>query len=132
TVAIAESRHAFAAPSKSHFRARGRLQADALDRNTGDLGDARAYRIAMRADPRRLAHDGDVKMGDAPTSRTHTFYRECQEPIGRSAPPLRIGRGKMHTDIALGERTEKGIDERMKNDVGIRMPGQSARMGHAH
>src|SRR5262249_56853345 len=86
----------------------------------------------MRADPRRLAHDGDVKMGDAPTSRTHTFYRECQEPIGRSAPPLRIGRGKMHTDIALGERTEKGIDERMKNDVGIRMPGQSARMGHAH
>src|SRR5260370_1452158 len=117
---------------KSHFFARGRLHADALDRNAGDLGDTGTHRVAMRADARRLAHDGDVEMGDAPIPRAHALDREGQEPIGGGATPLRIGRREMHADVAVGERSEDGVHEGLKNKVGVGMSGQPTPTGDAH
>ena len=124
---IGERRHAFAAAGEAHLLAGGRLHADALDRHAGDLGDARAHRVAMRADARRLADDGDVEMGDAPAAGAHPLDREGEEPVGGSAAPLRIARRKMHADIAFGERAEDRVDQRVQHDVGVGMAGQSAR-----
>ena len=98
----------------------------------GDLGDARAHRVAMRADPRRLAHDGDVEMRDAPAACARALDREGEEPVGRGAAPVRIARREMHADIAVGERAQDGVDQRMEHDVGVGMAGQAARMGDAH
>src|SRR5262249_33846517 len=54
------------------------------------------------------------------------------EPIGGCATPLRIGWREMNADIAVGECPEDGVDERVKNDVGVGMSGQSTPMGNAH
>ncbi len=49
---IGEGRHAFAAAGEAHLLAGGGLHADAVDRNTGELGDARTgARIASRCGP---------------------------------------------------------------------------------
>jgi hypothetical protein len=39
----------------------------------------------MRADARRLAHDGHVEMGDGAGARAHARAGERQEAIGRGA-----------------------------------------------
>src|SRR2546429_8587418 len=52
--------------------------------------------------------------------------------MGGGAALLGIGRGKMNTDIAVGECPEDGVDERVKNDVGVGMSGQSTPMRDAH
>src|SRR5262249_46311526 len=88
--------------------------------------------IAVRTDARRLADDGDVEMRDASAARAHAFDREHQKTIGGSAAPMRIAGREVDPDIAVSERAEDGIDERVQNDVRIRMPGQSTRMGDAH
>ena len=88
--------------------------------------------IAMGADARRLADDRDVEMGDAPAACAHPIDREREEAIGGGAAPLRIGGREMHADIAFGKRAENGVHERMQDDVGIGMAGQSAPMRDAH
>ena len=79
----------------------------------------------MRADSRGLAHDGDVEVRNTPAPRAHAFGGEGQKPIGGGAAPLRIGRREMNPDVPFGKRSEDGIDERVKNDIGIRMAGQT-------
>ena len=81
----------------------------------------------MRADARRLAHDGDVEMGDAAAARAHALDREGEEAVGRGAAPLRIARRKMHADVAFGERAEDRVDQRMQRHVGVGMAGDAAR-----
>ena len=51
---------AFAAPSEAEPLAGGRLDADAVDFDARDRGDARAHGIAVRPDAGRLAHDREV------------------------------------------------------------------------
>ena len=38
----------------------------------------------------------------------------------------------MDADIAVSERPEDSVHERVKNDVGVGMPGQSTPVGDAH
>ncbi len=57
---------------------------------------------------------------------------KLQETVGGGAAPFRIARRKMRADIAVGERAENGIDQRMQHHVGVGMPGQPAVMGDAH
>ena len=38
----------------------------------------------------------------------------------------------MHADVALGERAQDGVHQRMQRNVGVRMPGDAARVRNAH
>src|SRR5882672_3521019 len=98
---IGEGDDAFAAPGKAEPFAGRRLHRYALDRKPYDLGDARTHGVTMRADARRLAYHGDVKMRDAPAAGLHAFDGEGEKTVGGSAAPLRIARGEMHADVTL-------------------------------
>ena len=98
-----------------------------VDRNAGDLGDARAHGVAVRADARRLADHGDVEMGDASAARAHALDRKGEEPVGGGAAPLRIAGREVHADVAVGERAEDGVDQRVQHDIGVGMAGEPAR-----
>ncbi len=91
-------------------------------------------RMASRCGPiaRRLADDGDVEMGDAAAALAHALRREGEEAVGARALPLRIAGRKMRADVAVGERAEDGVDQRMERRVGIGIAGEAALMGDAH
>ena len=55
-----------------------------------------------------------------PRSR-HALDREFQELVGRRAAPARVARREMLADVAVGERAEDRVDERMQHHVGIGM-----------
>ena len=38
----------------------------------------------------------------------------------------------MHADVAVAERAEDGVDQRVQHHVGVGMAGQAARMRDAH
>ena len=65
---------------------------------------------------------------DAAAARLHALDREGEEAVGGRAAPLRIARRKMHADVAVGERAEDRVDQRMQRDVGIGMAGEPACM----
>ena len=67
-----------------------------------------------------------------PRARAHAFAGEGEKAVGRGALPLRIARRKMQPDIAVGERAENGVDQRMQRDVGVGMAGHAARMRDAN
>src|SRR5665647_2289293 len=48
--------------------------------------------------------------------------------VGRGALPLRVARRKVRTDIAIGQRAENGVDQRMQPDVAIGMSQKAAAM----
>ena len=97
-VAVAIAAMPSRAAGEAELLAGGRLDADAVDRDAGDLGDARAHGVAMRADLRGLAHDGDIEMGDAAAAlgararprtrrkRSEEAPRHCGSLGGKCAP----------------------------------------------
>ena len=87
----------------------------------------RAHGVAMRPDPRRLAHDGEIEMRDAAAARGDALDREGEEAVGRGAAPLRIAGRKMRADVAVGQRAEDGVGQRMQRDVGVGMADQRLR-----
>src|SRR3546814_5965769 len=52
-----------------------------------------------------------------------------EEAMRGGAAPLRVARREMVADIAIGERAENRIGDRMERDVGIAMALQSMTMG---
>jgi hypothetical protein len=86
----------------------------------------------VRRDTRRLAYNRHVEMGDDAGACAHTLAGESEKALGRRAAPLRIARRKVHADVAVSERAEDGIDQRMQRNVGIGMSGEPARMRDAH
>ena len=132
TVAVANATMPSPRPVKPIFSLVVALIATRSIDDAGDLGDARAHGVAVRADARRLAHHGDVEMRDPPAARAHALDRERQEPVGGGAAPLRIAGRKVHADVAVGERAEDRVDQRVQHDVGVGMAGRRrARAGSA-
>ena len=68
-----------------------------------------------------------IEMGDAAAARGHALDGELQEAVGRRAAPLRIARRKMRADVAVGERAEDGVGQRMQTDIGVGMAGEGLR-----
>ena len=101
-------------PVKPSFSLVVAFTATRLDVDAGKLGDVGAHGVAMRADARGLAHDGDVEMGDAAAARVEALDREGEEPVGGGIAPLRIAGREMHADIAIGQRAEDGVGQRMQ------------------
>ena len=111
----------FAASRKSEpFRGR-RLHADARHVDRQHARDGLAHGVAVGADARRLAEKRDVDIRDAPAPRRNARRGILDEDARRSALPLRIARRKMRADVAVADRAEDGVGQRVKRHVGIRM-----------
>ena len=67
-----------------------------------------------------------------PPRAAHALDREGEKTVGGSAAPLRIAGREMHPDIAVGERAENGVDQRMQRHIGVGMPGEALLMRNAH
>ncbi len=98
---------------------------------TGDLGDARAHGVPVRSDFRALANQGDVEVGDASAARGDAIDGVFQEAVRSGAFPLRIARRKMRTDVAVRERAEDRVDQRVQADVTIGMRQKAAAVRQA-
>ena len=96
----------------------------AIDRDAGDLGDARAHRVAVRIDLGASQTTVDVEMAITPPRVSHALDREREEAVRRRAAPLRVARRKVHADVAVGERAEDRVGQRMQHDVGVGMAGE--------
>ena len=114
-------------PVKPSFSLVVAFTATRSTRDAGEPGDVCAHGVAVRADARRLADDVDVEMGDAAAACVDALDRESEEAVGGGAAPLRIARRKMHADVAVGERAEDGVGERMQHHVGVGMAGERLR-----
>ena len=132
TVAVAMATMPSPRPVKPSFSLVVALTATRSGGNAGDRCDARAHGVTMRRDAWRFAHDGDVEIADHATARAHALASKGEKAIRRSAAPLRIVGRKMLADIALGERAQDGIDQRMQRHISIRMAGHAAAMRDAH
>src|ERR1700754_4218961 len=86
-----------------------------------DFRDPRAHGIAMLTDLRPLADQRHVEMGDASAARGDAIDRVFQKLMRGGALPLRIAGRKMRADIAIGQRAEDRIDQRMQADIAIGM-----------
>src|SRR5256885_225525 len=73
--------NAFAAAGEAELLAGRGLHGDTVHRKAGDLGDALPDRVAMRADPWRFTHDGQVDVGDLAAALGHALHRKLQELI---------------------------------------------------
>ena len=124
TVAVANAAMPSLRPMNPSFSLVVAFTATRLDVDAGDLGDAHAHGVAMGADAGRLADHIDVEMGDAAFARAQALDREGEEAVGGGAAPLRIAGRKVHPDVAIGERAQYGVDQRMQRHVGVGMPGQ--------
>ena len=79
----------------------------------------------MRTDARCFAHECEVEVRDAAAARPHPLRRERKETVGRCAAPLRVGRRKMRPDVAVGERAEHRVRQRVEAHVGIGVTGEA-------
>ena len=119
-------------PVKPSLLAGRRLHRHAIERKAGKLGDLGAHGVAVRPDLGRLAHQRQVEMGDAPAARFHALDREGEEPVGGRALPLRIAGREMRADIAVGQRAENGVGQRVQAHIGVGMAGELVRVRDAH
>ena len=102
------------------------LTRSAID--AGDARDAGHHGVAMRADARRLADQGEVEMHDAAAARRQQLDGVAQEAVGRDAAPLRIGRREVLADVAGADRAQHGVGQRMQRHVGVGMAGEGVRV----
>src|SRR5665213_4391484 len=123
-------RDAFLASSETKPFAGGGLDGDAGDVEPGDFGDPRPHGVAQRSDLRSLADHGDFEVGDAAAARGDAVDRVFQEAVGSSPLPFGIARRKMRTDIAVRQRAEDRIDQRMQADIAVGMRQKAVAVRH--
>src|SRR5437868_1501438 len=81
------------------------------------LGDTCHHGIAMRADFRPLADEGEVDMRDRTAARGHERRGMTQKAMRRRAAPGGIAGREMHADIAGADRAEDRVGERVEPDI---------------
>ena len=91
-------------------------------------------RIASRCGPIRGASHTMVTsiwamMPPRARTRSHANARKRSDDAPRHCGSLG---GKCDADIAIGQRAENGVDQRVQHDVGVGMARQSARVRNAH
>src|ERR1700754_4126579 len=123
---------AFLAPGKAEPFAGGRFHRDTGDVEAGDLGDPRPHDVAQWADFRPLADHRHFEIGDAAAARGDAIDGVFQEAIGGRTFPLHVAGREMRTDIAIRERAENGVDQRVQSDIAVGMCEKAARMWDAN
>src|SRR3954467_13578 len=107
---------AFLAAGEAEPFAGRRLDGDARDIDPRYLGDAGAHDVAQRSNFRALADHRDFEIGNPAAARGDAVDGVFEKLIGCRALPLRIARRKVGADIAVRQRAEDGIDQRMQAD----------------
>ncbi len=63
-----------------------------------------------------------------PPSAVHARDRVGEEAVGRGALPLRVGGGEVLADVAVADRAEDGVGQRVQDHVGVGVADQPARV----
>ena len=94
-----EARDPFGSAGKAEPLGRRRFDGDAADVEAGDLGDAGAHRLAVRADLRRFADERRVEMDDRAARGVGDFAGAiCEASAGAAGECARSG-GETVRDI---------------------------------
>src|SRR6202171_1464527 len=123
--------HTFLAPRAAEPLTGRRLHRDARNAQSGDLGDPRTHGVAQRSDLRALADQRYLEVRNAPAARGDAIDGVFEEAARCSTPPFGITRRKMRADIAVRQRTENGVNQRMETDVAVGMGKKAAAVRHA-
>ena len=118
----------FAAPGKAEPFGRGRLDADRAFIHPGEPGNFAAHSGAVGADLGRFANDGEVDIADPVAGLRNQFCGMFEKLARARAFPLRVAGREMGADIAIANRAQNRIGDRMQRHIGIRMPGQAMRV----
>src|SRR3954452_2136291 len=124
-------RDALLAAGESKAFAGGCFHGYPRQRKAGDLGDARAHGVPVRADLRPFADQRHIEVSNSPAARADPIDRVSQEFIGCRAVPLWIAWRKMRADIAVCQRAQDCIYQRVKSDVPVRMREKTTAVRHA-
>ena len=102
-------------------------------RSTAEIGgEIRRDGGAVRGNARRLGEHGHIGVDQLQTGRTHARGHLAQEHPAVRAAVARVAVGEMHADIALPQRTQHGIAQRVDHHVAIGMRKHSAVVGNAY
>src|SRR3954452_2060426 len=124
-------RDALLAAGESEAFAGGCFHGYPRQRKAGDLGDARAHDIPVPADLRPFANQRHIEVSNSPAARVDPIDRISQEFVGCRALPLWIAWRKMRADIAICQRAQDCIYQRVEPDVPIRMREKTTAVRHA-
>ena len=95
-----------------------------------EAGDALPHRLAVRRDLWRLGDDGNVRMRQNTAARLQAGEGVAQEDGRIAALPALIRRRKMLADVAVAERAEDGVGQRVETGIGIGVTEQSLLVGN--
>src|SRR5215510_4493770 len=96
-----QRRDAFPATGKAEGFRGGGLDADAGRLDAENLGNARPHRLAVGANARGLANDGNIDVHHLCIAQRNLTRRLAQEQVRGGAAPAWIGIGKELADIAF-------------------------------
>src|ERR1700682_2063861 len=123
--------HAFLAPGEAEPLTGRRLHRNARNVQSGDLGDPRTHGVAQRSDLRALADQRYLEVSNAPAARGDAIDGGFEEAVRCGALPFGITRRKMRADIAVRQRAENGVNQRMETDVAVGMGKKAVAVRHA-
>lgn len=86
----------------------------------------------MRRQLGRFDHDGAVGVDDAVAGRGRLGDDRAQQLDAVGIGPRRIGVGEVIAEVAEAGSAEHRIGERVRDRVGVAVPGQPAGVGNAH
>src|SRR5215470_11334631 len=78
----------------------------------------------MRRKPRLFGNDGEIAVDDRKFFPPHDAENVFQELDARDIFIARVAVRKMETDVALAERSENRVDQRVEQHIGVGMAGE--------
>src|SRR5882762_2578232 len=123
---------AFLAAGEAEPLAGGRLHGDARDVHARDLADARPHGVAQGTDFWPFADQCDFEIGDPAAARGDAFDGVFQELVRRGTLPLHVAGRKVRADVAVRQRAENGVHQRMQADIAVGMGEKAFAVQHAH
>lgn len=118
-------------PVKQLF-AGGGLDADRIEFDRQQAGDALAHGHRMRANLGALADHGDVGIADAPAALAQQAVAMLQKLRAIGVFPVCIGRREMPADIAQRQRAQHRIAQGVQHHIAIAMGEHAMAVRHAH
>src|SRR5690606_1614105 len=86
----------------------------------------------MGSDLGRLTNDRHIDISDSEPCLAGQAHGVLDETARRDAPPLRVARREVLSDVPLACRAENGVDDRVERDVGVAMACEPAGMFNAN
>jgi hypothetical protein len=77
-----------------------------------------------------LRDDGSIDIPDLPVVSLEQIQGELEELSARGILPPWIAGREIGSDVTERRRSQKSVDNRMEQDIGIGVPGQSSMVGN--